>query len=227
MAMIRVEPVEVQVRTDWFDGRPARDHLGRRAPAGHAPRGRPRGGRRLPGHHRPADALRGRHAAGARRLTYQHRSRRWTITGLDEDAPGPPEAGRLLDRTSRPAAGLSPAAPATSDRGAGAPVPRPPRRRRSSGRGSGTAAFSLRAQPTIGPCTNPSGSSSFADLTLAAFVDRLASADPVPAAAARRRSPPASAPSLVAMVAALSEGRPRYAQHARAACAGPRRPGSA
>ena len=28
MAFIRVEPVPVHVRTNWFDGRPREDHLG-------------------------------------------------------------------------------------------------------------------------------------------------------------------------------------------------------
>ena len=39
--------------------------MGRRATPDHPSRGRPRGGRRLPGHQRPADAVRGRHAASA------------------------------------------------------------------------------------------------------------------------------------------------------------------
>ena len=64
MAFIRVEPVQVHVRTDWFDGRPREITWGdERLPVTRLAR-RPRRGRRLSGHHRPAHALRGRDAAG-------------------------------------------------------------------------------------------------------------------------------------------------------------------
>ena len=85
MAFTRVEPVEVHVRTDWFDGTPREIRWG---------------------HERlPVVALASvREEAAAYpvitgprtlfvvdtpqarvSLTYLHRSRRWTITGLDED----------------------------------------------------------------------------------------------------------------------------------------------
>ena len=87
MAMIRVAPVKVQVRTDWVSGTPQGDHLGRGPP--------------------PVTrlvAIRDERSAypaitgprtlfevdtpGARlALTYLHRSKRWTIDGLDELAP--------------------------------------------------------------------------------------------------------------------------------------------
>lgn len=85
MAMIRVEPVPVQVRTGWLDGRPREITLGNE---------------RL-----PVTALTlVRHEASAYNvaigprtlfevdtprarftLSFRHRSRRWTIEGLDEE----------------------------------------------------------------------------------------------------------------------------------------------
>jgi len=86
MAMIRVQPVEIQVRADWFDGRP---------------RELTWAGRRLP--IREVLAVRDETAAfpvmtGPRTLfevstqvarfslSFRHRSRRWTIEGMDETA---------------------------------------------------------------------------------------------------------------------------------------------
>ena len=85
MAMIRVQPLEVRVRADWFDGRPREVTLA---------------GRRLPV--RQVVGIRDETAAfpvitGPRTLfeietdiatftlAYRHRSRRWTIEGMDED----------------------------------------------------------------------------------------------------------------------------------------------
>ena len=86
MAFTRVEPVAVQVRTDWFSGRPREITWG---------------DQRLPITH--LSAVREEAAAypvitGPRTLfevetpkarlapTFQHRSRRWTVTALDEAA---------------------------------------------------------------------------------------------------------------------------------------------
>ena len=86
MAMTRVQPVEIEVRADWFDGRP---------------RELTWAGKRLPV--REIVAIRDETAAfpvvtGPRTLfevstevatfslSFRHRSRRWTIEGMDQKA---------------------------------------------------------------------------------------------------------------------------------------------
>ncbi len=86
MAFTRVEPVQVQVRTDWFTGRPREITWGaERLPVTSLASVREEaaaypvvtGPRTL----FVVDTPRARLS-----LTFLHRSRRWTITALDEDA---------------------------------------------------------------------------------------------------------------------------------------------
>jgi hypothetical protein len=85
MAFIRVEPVEVQVRTDWFSGRPTeitwgdeRLSITRLAAVREEAAAYPviSGPRTL----FEVDTPRARLS-----LTFAHRSRRWTVTGLDDE----------------------------------------------------------------------------------------------------------------------------------------------
>ena len=84
MAMIRVEPVDVQVRTSWLDGKPKElTWSGQRVPVVDVVGVRREtaaypvivGPRTFFEVHTPLARL---------TLAYRHRSRRWTIEGLDQ-----------------------------------------------------------------------------------------------------------------------------------------------
>ena len=122
MAMIRMEPTAVRVRTDWFDGRPREvtwgdERLPITAPGGRAPRSLG-----LPHRSRPADGVRGRDPQGsagaelpASFATLDHRGpRRGTPRRLTDPAgaragdppnvvPGRTLAGRVRRYRARPA----------------------------------------------------------------------------------------------------------------------------
>jgi hypothetical protein len=87
MAFTRVEPVQVHVRTDWFNGRPREITWGdQRLPViGLASVREEAAAYPVITGPRTLFVVDTPHARVS--LTYLHRSRRWTITGLDEDAP--------------------------------------------------------------------------------------------------------------------------------------------
>ena len=84
MAMMRVEPVDVRVRTDWFDGRPKElEWAGRRLPILEVVGVRDETAA-FPVVIGPRTVFDVRTSGGRLTLAYRHRTRRWTIEGLDE-----------------------------------------------------------------------------------------------------------------------------------------------
>lgn len=84
MAFIRFEPVEVHVRTDWFSGRPREITWGdERLPITQLAAVREEAAA-YPVITGPRTLFEVETPRARLALTYQHRSRRWVVTGLDE-----------------------------------------------------------------------------------------------------------------------------------------------
>ena len=84
MAFIRVNPVEVRVRTDWFSGRPREVTLGAdRLPITRLAVIREEAAA-YPVITGPRTLFEVETPRARLALTYQHRSKRWTVTALDE-----------------------------------------------------------------------------------------------------------------------------------------------
>lgn len=85
MAMIRVEPVEVRVRADWFDGRPREvEWAGRKLPVVRVVGVRDETSA-YPVISGPRTIFEVDTKVARFTLAYRHRSKRWTIEGLDQD----------------------------------------------------------------------------------------------------------------------------------------------
>ena len=86
MAFTRVEPVAVQVRTDWFSGRPREITWGdQRLPITHLSAVREEAAA-YPVITGPRTLFEVETPKARLALTFQHRSRLWTVTALDEAA---------------------------------------------------------------------------------------------------------------------------------------------
>ena len=86
MAMVRVEPVEVRVRADWFDGRPREVTLhGRRLPVLDIIGVRDESSA-FPVVTGPRTLFEVETAGATLKLAFRHRSRRWTVEGVDSKA---------------------------------------------------------------------------------------------------------------------------------------------
>jgi hypothetical protein len=84
MAFIRVAPVPVHVRTDWFNGRPREiEWAGERLPVTRLAAVRVESAA-YPVITGPRTLFEVETPRARLALTFQHRSRRWTVTGLDE-----------------------------------------------------------------------------------------------------------------------------------------------
>lgn len=87
MAMIRVEPVEVRVRTDWLSGRPREVRWGARTLPITAIAVVRRETKAYPAEIGPRTCFEVETPGARLSLAFGHRSRRWTVEALDAAAP--------------------------------------------------------------------------------------------------------------------------------------------
>jgi hypothetical protein len=85
MAMIRVAPVSVQVRTDWFDGRPQEIVWGEQRLQVTAVAAVREESSAYPVVMGPRTVFEVQTALARVTLSFRHRTRTWAIEGLDED----------------------------------------------------------------------------------------------------------------------------------------------
>jgi hypothetical protein len=85
MAMIRVEPVEVRVRTDWLHGRPREIRLGDHTIPVTAVAAVRRETSAYPAAIGPRTTFEVDTPEARLALTFRHRGRRWLLEGLDRD----------------------------------------------------------------------------------------------------------------------------------------------
>ena len=85
MAMIRVEPVQVRVRTGWFDGSPREITWGDERMLVTRLTAVREEAAAFPVITGPRTLFEVETPSARLALTYQHRSRRWTVTALDQD----------------------------------------------------------------------------------------------------------------------------------------------
>ena len=92
MAMVRITPMEVRVRCDWFDGRPRSIRMADSSvPVVRVERIRDES-RGYPAAIGPRTIFEIRTPDTRMALAYQHRQRRWVIEGIDPDLSVLPQA---------------------------------------------------------------------------------------------------------------------------------------
>jgi len=87
MAMIRVEPVEVRVRTEWLSGRPREVRWGAQTLPITGITAVRRETKAYPAALGPRTCFEVETPGARISLAFRHRSRRWTVEALDAEAP--------------------------------------------------------------------------------------------------------------------------------------------